>query len=112
MTDKEALDIICNKNIDDIGALSEAIYIAAKRLEECQWHDYAEDDYRLNLATRVILGIRYDDGSRGSVDGCVMYDIEKGHYLVIDRNHRNHFNENAVIEKWMKYPDYTIKGEF
>lgn len=107
MTDKEALDIIVKAKIDDIDAWSEAIYIAAKRLEECQWHDYVENDKRLNFGMRAILGIRYDDGSCGSIDGYVMYNMEKGFYLAIDHNHRNHYTENAVIEKWMRYPDYN-----
>lgn len=107
MTDKEALEIICKTKIDDIDAWSKAIYIAAKRLEKFQWHDYVDGDCRFRFGMRVILGIRYDDGSRDSINGYVMYDMEKGHYLAIDHNYRNRYNENAVIEKWMEYPDYT-----
>lgn len=105
MTDKEALEIILKA--DNTDAWFDAVYVAVKRLEDCQWHDYVENDYRLNFGMKVILGIRYDDGSRGSIDGYVMYDTEKGYYLMIDHNHRNSYTENAVIEKWMKYPKYN-----
>ena len=107
MTDKDALDIIAGAKIGDINALSEAIYIAAKRLEECQWHDYVAGDLRLRLDMNVILGIRFDDGSRTSINGCVLFDMEKGFYLTIDHRYKNCYTENAVIEKWMKYPDYN-----
>lgn len=110
MTDKEALDIIAKTKIEDIDAWSEAVYIAAKRLEECQWHDYDEEDFALNywlaFLSKVILGVRYDDGSRGTVDGHVMYSMEKGYYLSIDHDCRSPYTDKAVIEKWMRYPRY------
>lgn len=110
MTDREALEIISKVKIDDIDAWSEAVYIAAKRLEECQWYDYIPEkfsrDWRNNFGSRVILGIRYDDGSCGTVDGFVGYHMETGYYLAIDPKHRSYFTDKAVIEKWMKYPDY------
>ena len=110
MTDKEALDILINAKIDDIEAWSEAICIAVKRLNECQWHDYIEGSYSNNylfsFGRRMILGIRYDDGSRGTVSGHVMYDMDKGYYLEIDHEEKNYLTNNAVIEKYMKYPDY------
>lgn len=112
MTDREALEIISKVKMDDLEAWSEAIYVAAKRLEECQWHDYIEgssyNNYLFgNFGMKVILGIRYDDGSRDTVNGRVMYDMDKGYYLAIDHKYRNRYTENAVIEKWMKYPDYN-----
>ena len=110
MTDKEALNILAKAKIDDIDAWSKAIYIAAKRLEECQWHDYIEgsfhNNYLFDFGMRVILGIRYDDGSRGTVGGYVVYDMDKGYYLAIDHKDKSYLTDNAVIEKWMKYPDY------
>lgn len=110
MTDREALEILSKTGIDDIDAYCEAIYVAAKKLEECQWHDYIPEkfsrDYRNNFGSSVILGIRYDDGSRGTMDGFVMYHTETGYYLAIDSKHKSYFTENAVIEKWMKYPKY------
>lgn len=107
MTDSKALNIIAKGKIDDIAEWSEAVYIAAKKLEECQWYDYIDGDCRLRFGMRVILGIRFDDGSRDSINGFVMYDMEKGFYLAIDSHYKNHYTENAVIEKWMKYPDYN-----
>lgn len=110
MTDKEALNILAKAKIDDIDAWSKAVYIAAKKLEECQWHDYIPEefsrDWRNDFCSSVILGIRYDDGSRGTVDGFVGYHMETGYYLAIDSKHRSYLTDNAVIEKWMKYPKY------
>lgn len=109
MTDKEALDILAKAEIDDINAWSKAVYIAAKRLEECQWHDYNPEqfsrDYRNSFGAKVILGIRYDDDSYGTVDGIVLYDMEKGHYL--DIVNKSYYTDKAVIEKWMKYSKYS-----
>ena len=111
MTDKEALDILAKAKIDDIDTWSEAVYIATKRLEECQWHDYIPEkfrnDCRNNFGSKVILGIKYDDGSRGTVDGFVMYHMDIGYYLAIEKKDRIYLTEKAVIEKWMKYPDYN-----
>ena len=110
MTDTEALEILYAKHIGDMDAYCEAIYVAAERLEECQWKDYNPKtfgrDYRITFGSRMILGIRYDDGSRGSVNGFVMYSMDKGYYLVIDAKDVNIYTENAVIEKYMKYPNY------
>ena len=107
MTDRETLDVIAKRKITNIDMWLEAVLIAAKRLEECQWHDYVENDCRFRLGMDVILGIRYDDGSKGSVNGYVMYDEERGSYLTVDYRYKNRYNENAIIEKWMKYPDYN-----
>ena len=71
------------------------------------WHDYVVGDPRFRFGMRVILGIRFDDGSRDSINGCVLFDMEKGFYLTIDHRYKNRYTENAVIEKWMKYPDYN-----
>lgn len=108
MTDQEALAIFRNEKDVDMNLLSQSVYIAAKRLEECQWHDYAKDGsdaYR--FGQRVILGVRYEDGSKGSVDGYVNYSKEKGLHLALDPRCKNYLTDNAVIEKWMKYPDYN-----
>lgn len=110
MTDTEALKILSAKHIDDMDIYCEAIYIAAKRLEECQWRDYEPErfgsDWRMAFGSKVILGIRYSDGSKGSVSGFVNYDTQKGFYLCMDAEHKSYLTENAVIEKYMKYPDY------
>lgn len=111
MTDTEALKILSAKHISDMDAYCEAIYIAAKRLEECQWRDYNPEifarDYRVTFGSKVILGIRYCDGSKGSVSGFVNYDMQKGYYLCMDAEHKSYLTDNAVIEKYMKYPDYN-----
>lgn len=111
MTDREALEIISKTKIDDIDAWYEAVYIAAKRLEEYQWREYDDKklncDYRTTFGSKVILGIRYSDGSKGSVGGFVNYDMQKGYYLCINAEEKSYLTKNAVIEKWMKYPDYT-----
>ena len=70
------------------------------------WHDYVVGDSRLRFGMRVILGIRFDDGSRNSINGYVMYDMDNGFYLAIDPHYVNRYTENAVIEKWTEYPNY------
>lgn len=110
ISDKEALDILSGKKKKDMDLWCQAITVAAKRLQDCQWHDYNPEtfarDYRVTFGSKVILGIRYDDGSKGSVSGFVNYDMQKGYYLCMDAEHKSYFTENAVIEKYMKYPDY------
>lgn len=111
MTDTEALKVLSAKHIDDMDVYCEAIYIAAKRLEECQWRDYNHEtfsrDFRNTFGSKMILGIRYSDGSRGSVSGFVHYDMDKGYYLCMDKEHQSYLTKNAIIEKYMKYPDYN-----
>ena len=110
MTDTEALKILSAKHIEDMDAYCEAICVAAKKLEECQWRDYEPErfrsDWRMAFGSKVILGIRYSDGSKGSLSGFVNYDKQKGFYLCMDAEHKSYFTKNAVIEKYMKYPDY------
>lgn len=116
MTDTEALDILAMRGAyknrpAPTEKFLDAVVHATKRLEECQWRDYDPEtfgrDYRVTFGSKMILGIRYDDGSKGSVAGFVMYSMEKGYYLVIDVKDANIYTENAVIEKYMKYPDYN-----
>ena len=110
MTDKEALEILLKDN-GDMDSFFDAVAVATVRLKDCQWHDYNPEEFKNRLGnafgSRVILGIRYDDGSRDSVNGYVMYSMDNGYYLAIDYKYKNHYTENAVIEKWMKYPDYN-----
>lgn len=110
MSDKEALDILGGKKQKNMDSWCKAISVAAKRLNECQWHDYNPEtfdkDCRIAFGSSVILGIRYSDGSKGSVGGFVNYDMQKGYFLCIDVKERSYLTDNAVIEKWMKYPDY------
>lgn len=48
-----------------------------------------------------------DDGSCGSVDGIVVYDLMKQWKLVVAKDSRSRYTDTAVIEKWMKYPQYN-----
>ena len=111
MTDTEALKILSAKHIDDMDAYCEAIYIAAKRLEKCQWRDYDPEqfrnDWRVTFGSKVILGIRYSDGSRGSLSGFVNYDAKRdGFYLCMDAEHKSQLTEDAVTTKYKKHPDH------
>ena len=110
MNDQEALKVISGhpKSIDEF---TQAVFIAAKRLQECQWCPYDPDTfadvYRPSFGMKMILGIRYDDGSCGSVDGLVVYDVMKQWKLVIAKDSRSRYTDTAVIEKFMKYPQYN-----
>lgn len=110
MNDQEALKVLSGhpKSIDEY---TQALFVAIKRLKECQWYPYDPDTfadvYRPSFGMKVILGIRYADGSCGSVDGIVVYDPMKQWRLAVACNCRNTHTDSAVIEKWMPYPDYN-----
>lgn len=107
MTDQKALEILRRTGIENIEEYCEAIAIASNRLLDCQWHENNKRNRtRLRFGQKLILGIRYDDGSKGSVDGVVEFDAENGCYPVIASHNRSHYTDGAVIEKWMFYPDY------
>lgn len=110
MTDQEALEILGSKQINNIEEFTQAVIIAAKRLQECQWYPYDPDTFadvwRPSFGMEVILGIRYDDGSCGSVDGLVVHDLMKQWKLVVTKDCRSRYTDTAVIEKWMKHPQY------
>ena len=112
MTDEQAFDLLHLQNMkgnyeETLNALSHAV----KRFIECRWIEYKPEefsrDWNNNFGSKVILGIRYDDGSCGTIDGFVMYDMDKGYYLSIAAKDKSYFNDNAVIEKYMKYPTYN-----
>lgn len=111
MTDQEALKILSSKHIKNPEEFVMAVFTAAKRLEACQWYPYDPDTFAEvhlpSFGMRVILGIRYDDGSRGSVDGIVVYDVMKQWKLVVAKDSRSRYTDSAVIEKFMKYPQYN-----
>lgn len=111
MTDQEALKILSGKHIKDQEEFVMAVFTAAKRLETCQWYPYDSDTfaevYRPSFGMKMILGIRYEDGSRGSVDGLVVYDVTKQWKLVVAKDSRSRYTDSAVIEKFMKYPQYN-----
>ena len=111
MTDFEALKVLSTKPVADMDTYFEALAVAGKKLQECQWRGYEHREfgwgYDFTFGSKVILGIRYDDGSKGSVNGHVLYSMDNGHYLVIDKNEQNYYTDNAVIEKFMKFPDYN-----
>ncbi len=111
MTDQEALKILSSKHIENQEEFVMAVFTAAKRLEACQWYPYDPDTfaevYRPRFGMQMILGIRYEDGSRGSVDGLVVYDVTKQWKLVVAKDSRSRYTDSAVIEKFMKYPQYN-----
>ena len=112
MTDQEALKILSTKGIKDIDKFCKAIAVASNRLQECQWMDYNpetfNEEYKVTFGMRIILGLCYDDGSRGTAEGIVLYDTERGYYIDVSPVDRCDLTANATIEKWMKYPKYAV----
>lgn len=120
MTDKEAIEIFFEKNIDNITAdlFDKAIVVAANKLINFQWYDYIPEEFKNNggrrfgfgYGSKVILGIEFDDGSHTTVNGCILcnYSTEDGYYFSIDNQFvlREYDMGRAVIKKYMKYPDY------
>ncbi len=111
MTDEQAIKILHQNTPRSKREYFEALIHAVKRLEECSWKPYDpetfSDSYSLSQGMKVHLGIRYSDGSRGRVDGKVAYDIRHNWKLEIDSSAKNIYTRDAVIEKWMPYPDYN-----
>lgn len=108
MTDQKALEVLRRTGIENIEEYCEAMAIASNRLLDCQW--YENNDWNraaLRFGQKLILGIRYDDGSKGSVDGVVGFDVENGCYPAITLHNQSQYTDGAVIEKWMIYPDYS-----
>lgn len=108
LNDQEAIAILRKAKVEDIQEFSAAVAYAGNRLIDLQWHDYVVNDPKLpRFGAKVILGIKYTDGSKGSVDGIALYnDKTNERYLDIVPEHKNMYTDGAVIEKWMKYPEY------
>lgn len=108
LTDHEAINILRKAKIENIQEFSAAVAYAGNRLIDLQWHDYVVNDHQLpRFGAKVILGIKYDDGSRGSVEGIALRDEKTGErYLDVAYNQKNRYTDGAIIEKWMRYPDY------
>ena len=111
MTDEQALKILNSKHVENKTEFLQAIYHAVGKLAEYGWRTYDpetfSDSYSLSQGMKVHLGIRYSDGSRSRVDGKVAYDIRHKWKLEIDSTAKNIYTRDAVIEKWMPYPDYN-----
>ena len=111
MTDEHALSILIQDNPKDKVAYFQSLIHAINKLKTFCWRSYDPktfgDTYTLSQGMKVHLGIRYSDGSCGCVDGKVTYDVKHMWKLELDSRARNLYTRDAVIEKWMPYPDYT-----
>jgi len=110
MTDEQALEILQQDHPKNKDEFFRALAYAAVKFHERCWKVYNpetfSDSYSLSQGMKVHLGIRYSDGSRGRVDGKVAYDVRHKWKLEIDSSSKNIYTHDAVIEKWMPYPDY------
>lgn len=110
MNDEKALKIL-NSDVESKQDYIQALFHAIQRLNEQCWHTYDPETfgntYTMGQGLKVLLGIRYSDGSRGCVEGIAVPDVMKIRKLVIQHQARNLYTADAVIEKWMVFPDYT-----
>lgn len=105
MKDREAINILQSKKINDINEFSAAVAHAGNRLIDCQWHDYVEDDPRIfGHMCGVWLDMEFEDGSRGTYPGHGCYTTERGFYFEVDRT--SYLLERATIKHWMAIPKY------
>lgn len=110
MTDQEALKLIDNRSggIDETAA---ALSHAVNRLRDYQWHPYSPNSFAEQydpntMHCRLIVGVKFSDGTRASVCGKAMRCRDEWKLILAD-DCLFGCGSDIVIEQWMQFPSYT-----
>lgn len=110
MSDQEALNLI-DTHAGSINETVAALAHAIDRLRACQWYPYTPESFAEQydpntMNNRLIVGVKFSDGTRASFCGKAMRSKNEWK-LILSDDCLFGCGSDIVIEQWMQFPSYT-----